>query len=222
MSTDCYSFLFAQIPCSLTLGCLVHTGFMAAWKEIEKSVLAGIKTAKTANPSYPLVITGHSLGGAVATIGAGYIRRSGYPIDIYTFGAPRAGNSVFAKLITNQAGNEFRVTHAADPAARLPPIVFNYRHTSPEFWLPNTTPNPADVQVCEGIANVNCNAGTTGFNLTEHSLYFDQVNGCGMLDGTPWRRRDLPDSEIAKQLAEWVLEDKQFAAALPESERRTG
>ncbi|KAK1754517.1 Alpha/Beta hydrolase protein [Echria macrotheca] len=210
-------FIFPQLPVlDLCLGCLVHTGFLTAWKEISSAALAGLKTAKTANPFYAVIFTGHSLGASVATIGAAYARRAGYAgADIYTFGSPRAGNSFFANFVTNQPGNEYRVTHANDPIARLPPLVLNYRHTSPEYWLQSTDPSPSDVTVCQGNANLKCNGGTGGFDMSQHSLYFQQLNGCGPETDTPWKqRRDLSDEEIAAQLAEWAREDAELVAEL--------
>lgn len=174
--------------------------------------MAGVKKAKQLHPTYKIVTTGHSLGGAGALLGAAYLRKAGYAVDHYSFGSPRVGNSVFVKFVTNQAGAEYRVTHEADPVARLPPIVFNYRHTSPEYWLRSPSAAPTDVQVCTGHANIQCNGGTSGLDLEQHSLYFAQVNGCGQLDGvTPWKRtQDLLTGEAAAKVLSWLNQDIQF------------
>ncbi|KAK0643037.1 Alpha/Beta hydrolase protein [Cercophora newfieldiana] len=218
-------FVFPQVPCDLTLGCLVHTGFLAAWSELKTKTLDNLKAATAAYPKYTIVVTGHSLGGAVATIATGYIRKAGYKTDLYTFGSPRVGNSIFVKFITAQAGAEYRVTHEADPIPRLPPIIFNFRHTSPEYWLKEPAAAASDVTVCPGYASIACNAGQTGFDLSLHSDYFEPINGCEALDGTPWRARSvvtprqLTDAELAKQLAQWAAEDIAFAADLTEDKR---
>ncbi|KAK0613393.1 Alpha/Beta hydrolase protein [Immersiella caudata] len=217
--------VFPQIPCDLTLGCLVHTGFFAAWNELKAKTTTQLKAATTAFPKYQVIVTGHSLGGALATIAAGYLRNAGFKADLYTYGSPRVGNSIFVKYVNNQAGGEYRVTHEGDPIARLPPIIFNYRHTSPEYWLLDPTAGPSDVTVCTGHANIGCSASRTTFDLAEHGTYFNApVNGCEQLPGTPWRTRDvtpappttprrgLSDAELAKQLAEWAKEDMTFAA----------
>ncbi|KAK4449189.1 Alpha/Beta hydrolase protein [Podospora aff. communis PSN243] len=218
--------VFPQIPCDLTLGCLVHTGFLAAWGELRSRSIDGLRSAVAAYPKYQVVITGHSLGGAVATIAAGYLRKAGFKADLYTYGSPRVGNSVFVKYVTNQAGAEYRVTHETDPISRLPPIIFNFRHTSPEYWLREPTASPSDVTVCTGYANIACSAGQTGFDMAQHGDYFEPVNGCEQLPGTPWRTRDvspaipvttrsdISDAELAKQLAQWAQEDMSFAADL--------
>lgn len=56
-----------------------------------KSLRLKYKTAE-------VLVTGHSLGGAIATFAALEIRHSGYNVDhFYTFGCPRVGSSRFAK-----------------------------------------------------------------------------------------------------------------------------
>ncbi|RDW83622.1 lipase family protein [Aspergillus mulundensis] len=57
--------------------CYVHAGFWASWKSVEGDVLWTIRQAVTQYPDYQLVFTGHSLGGAVATMGATLVRSRG-------------------------------------------------------------------------------------------------------------------------------------------------
>ena len=199
-----------QVPCDLTLGCFLHAGFYAAWLEVKASVFAGVKAATAANPTYKIVTTGHSLGGSTATIGAAYLRKAGYAVDIYTYGSPRVGNGVFAKFVTAQPGAEFRVTHGNDPIARLPPIIFNYRHTSPEYWHIDDVPAPSNFTLCTGHANTDCNGGTQGFSLDPHGWYFFKINGCAT-GQTPFKRNaEISDAQIAAQLNDWVHADIDF------------
>ncbi|KAM7183476.1 Alpha/Beta hydrolase fold [Rhypophila sp. PSN 637] len=174
---------FTQIPCTLGIGCLVHAGFASAWSEVSAVVLAGVASARAANPPYTVVSTGHSLGGAIATLAAAYLREAGHPTDLYTYGSPRVGNSVFAKHVTETQGlgAEYRVTHTDDPVPKLPPITTNYRHLSPEYWI-NTDNNAiaaSQIEVCTGYATLGCNAGTLGANATAHVWYFGHISGCG-------------------------------------------
>lgn len=66
-------------PTDLCGNCRVHGGFWSAWKEIEPTVLAAVKNALAANPGFSVRITGHSLGGAVATLAAAKLRQTGTP-----------------------------------------------------------------------------------------------------------------------------------------------
>ncbi|KAK3316909.1 Alpha/Beta hydrolase protein [Apodospora peruviana] len=173
---------FPQVPCTLTLGCLVHVGFASAWEEVEDQVIAGVAAARAANPTYSLVVTGHSLGGAVATLATACLRQAGHPADLYTYGSPRVGNIIFAQFVTEQAGNEYRVTHTDDPVPKLPPITLNYAHTSPEYWITtdeNEVVSASEITVCNGYTTLDCNAGALGVNATAHVWYFGHTSGCG-------------------------------------------
>ncbi|KAI1853683.1 hypothetical protein JX265_003983 [Neoarthrinium moseri] len=211
--------VFVQELCDLTTGCLVHTGFLAAWKEISSPVLTAIAAAKKAHPDYSIVFTGHSLGAAIATLGAAYVRNKGYAIDIYGYGSPRVGNKEFVAYVTAQAGAEYRVTHLDDPVPRLPPIILNYRHTTPEYWLSTgdattTEYTASQIKVCEGYSNIACNAGTLGLDVDAHSYYFQAIAGCSP-DGTPLKRRDgedVSDEDLENQLNDYVSQDAEYVA----------
>lgn len=197
----------------------MHTGFAAAWVEVGSSVLSGVAAAKAANPGYSIVATGHSLGGAVATLAAAYLRKAGNAVDLYTFGSPRVGNSAFADFVSAQAGSEIRVTHVDDPVPRLPPLLFGYRHTSPEYWLSTgsgttTAYGVSDVKVCEGNANTNCNAGTTpGLDINAHLNYFVPIAGCSP-SSIEFKRDASSNTELEDRLNMFAALDIQYAAAL--------
>lgn len=208
--------LFLYAPCEFEIGCLAHAGFLASWKSVHDDVEIAVKSAKAANPSFKLVVTGHSLGGAVATLTGAKLRQDGYALDIYTYGSPRVGNAVFANFVTTQAGSEFRITHFNDPVPKLAPILLGYRHTSPEYWLSNGNATTLDygiedIKICEGIANVSCNAGTGGFEIASHVNYLVVINAC---ETKPIQWRSL---ETEARYASLVMYDKldiEYAGAL--------
>ncbi|EGO61288.1 hypothetical protein NEUTE1DRAFT_58496 [Neurospora tetrasperma FGSC 2508] len=209
--------VFVKSSCDeLVSGCLIHTGFYTAWREVATKVTAAVQSAKAAYPSYSIGITGHSLGGAVATVAAAYLRKAGYTADLYTFGSPRVGNEAFAAFTTTQSGDEYRVTHENDPVPRLPPISFNYRHTSPEWWIQAAVPTTSQVKICPGYASIDCNAGTLGLKRDDHLHYFEDIAGCSS-GGFNWKRaeanvaaNDISDEELEARLNQWVVEDVNF------------
>lgn len=145
--------------------------------------MTAVKAAKAKHPSYSVVVTGHSLGGAVATIAGAYIRAAGIPCDIYSYGSPRVGNSKFVNFVNGQAGSHYRTTHTNDPVPRFPSEWLGYRHSGTEFWLSTgsattTSYTLADVKACVGIENNNCNADSSNLVLTAHSYYFQKVSAC--------------------------------------------
>lgn len=183
--------------------------------------------ARRARPSRRLVVAGHSLGGAVATLAAAHLRAAAHPCDLYTYGSPRAGNEAFAAFVDAQAsGSEYRLTHLDDPVPRLPPIVFGYRHTSPEYWLfaggaDAVALGVAGVRVCYGTANVLCNAGTFGLDADAHLHYFQPTNVCQ--GPFAWRRdrekedagsAEMTDAELEERLNELARLDVEYVRGL--------
>lgn len=69
--------------------CWAHMGFLFAYGEIVRSVIASLASATRAFPSYKISVAGHSLGGAVGALLAMRLREVGYALDLYTYGAPR-------------------------------------------------------------------------------------------------------------------------------------
>jgi triacylglycerol lipase len=87
-----------------------------------------------------LYVTGHSLGGALATLAAHHIETAiGYnriPKDtnlelagLYTFGSPKVANEEFNYALNHELkGKSFRLVNGVDVVARLPPSILGYRH----------------------------------------------------------------------------------------------
>lgn len=102
---------------------LVHRGYKSYVNDLASEITRCLKAYR----SDRVIFTGHSLGGATATIA--HARFGG---DLcYTFGAPRSGDSTFAKSVKNL----FRITHANDIAPKYPtPIITGYRHAG-EHWI---------------------------------------------------------------------------------------
>lgn len=211
---------FSWTNCPFVSDCKVHTGFQAAWDEISSAAQNAVSSALAANPGYRVVATGHSLGGAVATLGAVYMRHAGRQVEVYSYGSPRVGNDKFANFVTGQGAGEYRVTHTDDPVPRLPPIVFGYRHTTPEYWLTSeATSNNyplGDIRVCEGIASISCNGGTFGLNIGSHNQYFIGVSACSpkalksMAVSAEAAGDDVSDEELEERLNEWSQQDQEF------------
>ncbi|MEN9406280.1 MAG: hypothetical protein RLZ12_564 [Bacillota bacterium] len=73
-----------------------------------------------------IIITGHSLGSAAATLLAFQLKTGGLPprpdISVYTFGSPRIGNVPFSAAYDRVLGNcTFRVVNANDIVPTVPP-----------------------------------------------------------------------------------------------------
>jgi hypothetical protein len=82
---------------------LVHEGFAEAWRKAHETWAPVLAAGKESGR--PLLVTGHSLGGALATLTAAHLPHS----LLYSFGAPRVGNRAFAYALDRHAGRRPRL-----------------------------------------------------------------------------------------------------------------
>ena len=162
--------------------CTVHSGFYASWLLTRPTIRPLVRAALAQNPGYKLVLIGHSLGGAVAALGALEFRSIGYKPQVTTFGEPRIGNDAFARYLddafhlddpSTSTGDDTqssfrRVTHIGDPIPLLPLAEWGYRTHAGEVFiektdLPILTNN---VRYCEGDADESCIAGTSSVSIS--------------------------------------------------------
>ncbi|KUI69817.1 Lipase [Cytospora mali] len=181
------NFRFEWVPCDFGDNCKAHGGFLDAYQELrDRNVYKDVLLAKTQYPKYDIIVTGHSLGGAVASLLGAYLREMFLKVNIYTFGSPRIGNAALVKYVYNQPGKTYRITHYNDVVPRLPPMFwpFCYRHTAPEYWLEGgpeerTSYTADQIEECQGSADDNCNAGLYTPNVDSHLYYFVAISHCG-------------------------------------------
>ncbi|KAH7355860.1 Alpha/Beta hydrolase protein [Pyrenochaeta sp. MPI-SDFR-AT-0127] len=150
--------------------CSVHTGFYASWLNTRKVVLPHVTEALDKYPGYKLVLVGHSLGGAVATLAGLDFKARGWHPHVTTFGEPRLGNKQLTKYIDKRfnitlhhADNKLhRVTHAGDPVPLLPLDEWGYAMHSEEIFIsePDLPFSIANIHYCEGDADIHCIAGS--------------------------------------------------------------
>ncbi|KAL5044746.1 fungal lipase-like domain-containing protein [Aspergillus fruticulosus] len=100
-------------------------GFRGAWDAISRAMVKEIDQAVARYPGYQLVFTGHSLGGAIATMGPTILRKMKYwddrAFELFTSGAPKIGNYCTAVHTTNLLDRHlYRATHLNDIGPQLP------------------------------------------------------------------------------------------------------
>ncbi|MEP3474706.1 MAG: lipase family protein [Hyphomicrobiales bacterium] len=97
----------------------VHKGFEAHYVNIKQQLETILSNSNAANKS--IWLTGHSLGGAIATIAAAELMSSYAISGIYTFGQPRVGfEGLRTFMETNYVDNFFRFVNQDDPITLLP------------------------------------------------------------------------------------------------------
>ncbi|PWY73008.1 mono and diacylglycerol lipase [Aspergillus heteromorphus CBS 117.55] len=180
---------------NLCSGCEAELGFWSSWINVRANITTALAETVTQYPDYSLVVVGHSLGAAVATLAAADLREQGYVATLYAFASPRVANPTLAKYITNQnKGANFRFTHTTDPVPNLPLQLMGYAHVSPEYHITapnNATVNASAVVVYQNGDDPKGNTGALGIpdllTIDAHHWYFERTDGC-LGPGMPFKR----------------------------------
>ncbi|NJM96153.1 MAG: lipase family protein [Phormidesmis sp. RL_2_1] len=105
----------------------MHSGFITAYL----SVRDGIQNYVSNSSATQYHITGHSLGGALATLCAIDIQYNfgdRVAVEAYTFGSPRVGNGAFVESYNRRIPNTWRVVNGWDAIVGVPVPWQGYRH----------------------------------------------------------------------------------------------
>lgn len=70
------------MPIDLCLGCFSAAGYYTAWAEVRDDILHAVEETHGKYPDHNVVVTGHSLGGAIASMAVGYLRDHGHIVDL--------------------------------------------------------------------------------------------------------------------------------------------
>eukprot|EP00239_Pterosperma_sp_CCMP1384_P004573 CAMPEP_0197849626 /NCGR_PEP_ID=MMETSP1438-20131217/12738_1 /TAXON_ID=1461541 /ORGANISM="Pterosperma sp., Strain CCMP1384" /LENGTH=403 /DNA_ID=CAMNT_0043462403 /DNA_START=122 /DNA_END=1333 /DNA_ORIENTATION=+ len=125
----------------------VHSGFYHSYYDVLKQQVVAALQAH--HPEAPVLVTGHSLGGAMAVVCAFDLARSGFNVaQVFTFGQPRVGNRYFASAYKLSVPNHWRVTHHNDIIPHLPVTGEGFDHSPTEVYYPNDDPN--EFHICNG------------------------------------------------------------------------
>ncbi len=116
------------------LGIRVHSGFDKSLQECLPWVMQRL------DPSRPVWVTGHSLGGAVAELLMATLEHRGFnDVSGVTFGQPKLTDALGVERLAHL--NLLRVVHESDPVPMLPPVFLEvgeigiYHHSGPELLI---------------------------------------------------------------------------------------
>lgn len=107
----------------------VHEGFYAALADVWQVLQHEVQRLDP-HLKMTLWITGHSLGGALASLAAARWIERGRPVHgVYTFGQPRVGDAKFARNFNfEMKSTAFRFVNNNDLVSRVPPRALGYSH----------------------------------------------------------------------------------------------
>ncbi|EYB87540.1 hypothetical protein Y032_0261g564 [Ancylostoma ceylanicum] len=156
-----------------------YDAFMKIW---ENGMNEDIKFLRAQYPKYEVWVTGHSLGGAIASLAAHYLVGSGLVnsknLKLITLGQPRTGDKEFAKNHTAAIDYSFRVTHWRDVVPHIPSFDERpggyYHHKTEVFYKEGMAPN--DYIVCKEYEDFKCSDGLwVHTSIKNHIKYFGKA-----------------------------------------------
>ncbi|KAA6429424.1 MAG: hypothetical protein FRX49_00818 [Trebouxia sp. A1-2] len=184
---------------------LVHVGFLKSWlagglkHKVVSHILEAVRQCKQESRSdqpVKIFVTGHSLGGALATLAAFDIRRhlmdnmqSNAEVVCYTFAAPRTGNHAFAREYNAMMPDTWSVINDQDVVTREGKMLFLYKRPGQRVILNASghmmvrpTHMEASVQKSVGGQSVRHHL-LTNYMHAILSVVLAQFTGLGFLDG---------------------------------------
>lgn len=128
----------------------IHAGF----REYARKIYLQVRAYVEAHPDRIVVITGHSLGGAMALYIAGELMwdLKIQDVTVHTFGCPRVGN---AKYVRSLGFTHHRFVNCNDMVAKLPPAWLFYKHHGTLHYI-NHRGQLGDLTVWQRIKDMWC------------------------------------------------------------------
>lgn len=184
----------SEIACKsqteVPIGGKVATYFTEIYEQLrsEGLIISVLNVIKNYS-EYELWVTGHSLGGALASLAAAEICSSGLintqNIKLLTLGQPRTGNWVWAAAMDQILPYyNYRVVNHRDVIVHLPMRFFEgYHHYSTEIWYNNGMDGDQDGEedtfiVCDEMDedDDNCSNSLWYYKTSHHINYFGYNN----------------------------------------------
>lgn len=220
-------FTFFQDPLPGTFGpadAEVHRGFLHLVQNSSAQVVGLVNEGVRMCPQCSVTFTGHSLGGALALLGASIIaNQNGWQVEMHrhamcsawrhctdhfsfflpSFAGPRVGNPSYAAWIASSPSitSMFRLTSHHDPVPLLPPAslpLVHYNHPTREVYDPDGNNHYSACSATNG-EDPTCIDSTHvwQYNALDHAQYL----GFNALDGVPHRCLFTDPSMALKSIA---------------------
>ncbi|CAL5415775.1 unnamed protein product [Camellia sinensis] len=170
---------------------MVHHGFYFAYHNttVRSGVVNAVKRAKQLYGDIDIMVTGHSMGGAMAVF-CGLdlkVNHEARNVQVMTFGQPRIGNAAFASYYSQLVPNTIRVTNDHDIVPHLPSYYPHfaqktYHHFPREVWIHQIgfgTLVYKVEKVCDGSGeDPSCSRSVVGKSISDHLEYYGvQMSG---------------------------------------------
>eukprot|EP00249_Psilotum_nudum_P004980 c18473_g1_i1 orf=854-1465(+) len=183
-----YDLCFKQLDVNYPgiMGARVHQGFFYAYYNtgFGEHVVEAVKSILQARGGLSTMVTGHSMGGAMAALCALDLTANHdiKDVQVVTFGQPRIGNMVFAAYYNALVPRTYRMTHGHDVVPHLPPYFpllpeWSYHHFAREIWIYKLVLGSLNYEVewvCDSSGeDPTCSRSVSGNSIADHLHYFD-------------------------------------------------
>ncbi|CAN8232287.1 unnamed protein product [Cochlearia groenlandica] len=125
----------------------VHSGFLNAYDSVRIRIISLLKMAigyiddvAEREDKWHVYVTGHSLGGALATLmslelaSSQLAKLGAITVTMYNFGSPRVGNKKFAEAYNQKVNDSWRVVNHRDIIPTVPRLM-GYCHVAQPVYL---------------------------------------------------------------------------------------
>uniref|UniRef100_A0A914VZ96 Fungal lipase-like domain-containing protein n=1 Tax=Plectus sambesii TaxID=2011161 RepID=A0A914VZ96_9BILA len=210
----------------------VERYFHSAFEDLWVNISVKLQELQATKPDYKLLVTGHSLGAALASLASSAaVFNSSYwssnTATLITFGQPRVGNFEFAQAHDLLLPRSWRVVHRYDCVAHLPycyerlwsrscSSVFDHSpyHHGTEIWYRTVMDGSDPPVTCKGLPideDNNCSNGEyLHFTPHDHFYYYGKhVSDYGILGCI-----DLPPPPVIGRIEEKIIEFLPFLITL--------
>jgi len=166
----------------------VHYGFYKCWAELQDGGLSTmIESMFAGYPDADILITGHSLGGALAQLAAlemkqntKYNALSTGKVNVITFGSPRWCDQTIATLYGEVIDSNWRIVNQRDVIPTAPLMAFGYHHTATMIRYHDTGDASREYTQCDGSGedwtDSDCYYYRT--SISDHLHYLNLYESC--------------------------------------------
>lgn len=176
--------LITTIKCTMVAsisGFKINKYFFDAHVMLYPDVKARVKELTEKFPTYCVWVTGHSLGGAIASLASGQLVQDGIvsrsKIALYTFGMPKVGDSNYARNHEKLVVNSWRIVHGSDPVPSNPPGSYTHHMKKVYYFREQMScahKKKHRYQVCKTNNQKECRPGKNILNfIQDHKTYFN-------------------------------------------------
>jgi hypothetical protein len=160
--------------------CNVHRGFYNSALSVSNKTIEVIKKLQKRYPYYSIIMTGHSLGAAIAQLLGMELEKEGIKVEIYNFGQPRIGDDNYGDFVNTIIKNKlWRFTHYQDMVPHIPPSKgMNFLHSCKEIY-------EDEKGILHTCSDINCEDPNCAFqhplyktNWDDHHIYLGHPMEC--------------------------------------------